>query len=64
MTTRGKDAEAEPTRTVMFTRPRCPWCGSTKLRARRTVPHDAWSDAVRRYSECRNCGRKIIVVAE
>ncbi len=47
---------------VHFTRPRCPVCGSVKLRAYRTIRNGDGS--LTRYSRCKDCETKLIVVVE
>lgn len=42
--------------------PRCPWCGSPKLLAYKSVAN---GDGTRtRYTRCSTCGEKVILVVE
>jgi DNA-directed RNA polymerase subunit M/transcription elongation factor TFIIS len=58
-----KDADAGERRHYLFvTRPRCPSCGSPKLRC---YGSGRQGDAsLTRYCRCCNCGTKLIVVVE
>lgn len=55
----------QPLPVILWTRPRCSKCSSTKLRKRRTMKrHDNWTDAIRQYVTCDNCGKKFVLVGE
>ena len=59
------DPPADPTEKrhyVHYYRPRCPACGSHRLRAYRTTQNGDGS--VTRHSRCLDCRAKLIVVAE
>ncbi len=47
---------------IHVTRPRCPSCGSTRLRAERSTRRA--SGTVVRHSRCRDCGQRVFVVCE
>jgi len=47
---------------IHVTLPRCPACGSTRLRANHTERRA--SGAVVRHSRCRDCGQKVYIVLE
>ena len=47
---------------LLVTAPRCPACRSTKLRAYRT--QRTGPNSVMRYSQCRECGAKIIITVQ
>jgi len=47
---------------VITTRPRCPRCGSTRLRAYRSTR--AADGTVTRHSRCRDCGASGLVIAK
>jgi len=56
---------AEPAprfRYVHYRRPRCPTCGSCRLRSYHTVRNG--DDSLTRYSRCLDCGQRLFVVAE
>lgn len=54
----------DPERRYVFVeRTRCPVCGSPSLRAYKTLPPDG-DGSVSRYTRCRACGHKFIVVEE
>lgn len=46
---------------VEYSRPRCPHCGSTRLRADRSVTDG--DGTVTRYSRCQDCREKLCVIA-
>ena len=56
------DVAAEERHYIYFERPRCPECGSIRLRAYRSTKNGDRS--VTRNSRCLDCGAKLIVVAE
>ena len=56
---RSHDARRHYVHTV---RPRCPACGSTKLRSYHTAQNGDGS--VTRHSRCLDCGARLLVVAE
>jgi hypothetical protein len=47
---------------VYTVRPRCPHCGSVRLRSYKT--RDNGDDTLTRYSICQNCGRRLVLVVE
>lgn len=52
----------EGARYLFLERPRCPECGSTRLRTYRSVEQE---DGTRlRYSECLTCGCRLRIVLE
>ena len=55
-------AAVEQRHYIYFERPRCPECGSIRLRAYRSTKNGDRS--VTRNSRCLDCGAKLIVVAE
>lgn len=52
-----------PPQYVFITRPACPQCGGTKLRARHTMPADE-DGAVVRYTRCQACSLAFVLVIE
>jgi DNA-directed RNA polymerase subunit M/transcription elongation factor TFIIS len=50
------------TRYVFVARPRCPRCHSVDLKVYKTI--DNGDDSLTRYTTCRSCGNKFLVVAE
>lgn len=50
---------------VLVQRPRCPTCASVNLRIRRTLPRDPLLPKVKQQlATCRQCGKKIKIVAD
>jgi len=59
-----REAHAPPdTRPVLHAiRPRCPRCGSARLRAYKSI--DVGGDTIVRYVACRGCGGKALLILE
>ena len=53
--------ESEAPRRIEYTRPRCPDCGSLRLKVRRSIPLPC--GAKRRYTLCKDCGATFVVIA-
>jgi len=47
---------------VHYQRPRCPRCDSLRLRSYRSTPNGDGS--VTRHSRCRDCGARLLIVAD
>jgi len=47
---------------LFIERPRCPNCGSLKLRTYRTSRHG--DDSLTRHAACADCGQKVLIVLE
>ena len=47
---------------VSWRRPRCPLCNSYRLRSYKTVANG--DGTLTRYSKCRDCGTRLILVVE
>ena len=47
---------------VRYQRPRCPHCGSEKIRTRRSI--NQGDGSMFRYTTCKNCEENFAVVAE
>lgn len=57
-----REGDIDPSRYVYYERPKCPRCASTNLLTYKSTRHgDA---AVSRYTACRSCGEKFILVLE
>jgi DNA-directed RNA polymerase subunit M/transcription elongation factor TFIIS len=56
------NAERDQPEYVYTQRPRCPICGSPRLKAYKTRKNG--DDSVTRYSKCLACGRRLILVVE
>ena len=50
-------------RYVFCERARCPGCGSVRLKVYKTIGGDD-DDSVTRYTRCKDCGQRFIIVAE
>lgn len=47
---------------ISVKRPRCPRCGGVKLRTYKSI--DNGDGSVTRYSRCRDCDRRMILIVE
>lgn len=59
---RDRSVSRDAVPTIVYERPRCPSCSSTRLRAGKSVT-DA-DGVVTRDSRCRDCGERVFVIAE
>jgi DNA-directed RNA polymerase subunit M/transcription elongation factor TFIIS len=62
MTTATSKPERERPKYVYVTRPKCPDCGSVKLRAYKTIPNGDLT--LTRYCKCGECQARLILVVE
>lgn len=59
---RSETKPAEPTRYVFAKLPRCPECKGAKHRAYRSV--DSGDDSRTKYTLCKDCGCKFIIILD